>query len=74
MLSYFGMSCKLVSSGNDVTGDCKSTLKLENLSVNLVGLNDGIFDSVKHGSDVNTVKCAGNLKFKITCDFKLPKY
>jgi hypothetical protein len=68
------MSCKLVSSGNDVTSDCKSTLKLENLSVNLVGLNDGIFDSVKHRSDVNTVKCAGNLKFKITYDFKSPKY
>jgi hypothetical protein len=53
---------QFVSSGDDIAGDGKTTLKLEDLSIDFVGLNNGVFDTVKNWANVDIVQSASNLK------------
>ena len=52
---------KLIGTGDDVTGDSKTAFELKDLSVDLVGLNDGILDTIEDGVDVHVLQDACNL-------------
>jgi len=55
---------QFVSSGDDIAGDGKTALKLEDLSIDFVGLNNSVFDAVKDWTNVDIVQSAGDLQDK----------
>ena len=58
------MTGKLVSSWNDVACDGEASLKLEDLSIDLVSLNNRVLDPIKDRQDFGVRQNAGNLKKK----------
>ena len=55
------MTGKFVRAGDDVAGDGQTSFELEDLPVDLIGLNDGVLDAVEDGVDVNVFQEARNL-------------
>ena len=56
------MTGKFVSSWNDIACDGEASLKLEDLSIDLVSLNNRVLDPIKDRQDFGVRQNAGNLK------------